>query len=410
MMAVNNVTVVGGVYRERCMHPRWDRFVGSGGRAASALAAMDVPVELYTYLDKQADGIFSGDAALLGIDLHTTSVDTTPSFEYVHGLSVPVIRGSEQECPPIIVNAANVLRFGMIEGDAIVSAERAVYDPQNAVNPQSFSANGSSARELALVLNRHEAQLFLGRQESNDEVMARELAEQEGAAIVVIKRGPHGALIYETEPNKISMVPAYKSRRVWKIGSGDNFAAHFACAWLHDKLSAPEAATQASLATAYYCDFGGNFPSRNALNLLNYSPICVKEGWESAERPSVYLAGPFFNLQQLWLIEQARSSLMGMGLAVFSPYHDVGRGSAEDVVDKDLQGIQETSLVLALVDGLDSGTIYEIGYARAINHPVIVYSESESQENLKMMEGSGCVIVDDFVSAIYHTVWEAVCD
>jgi nucleoside 2-deoxyribosyltransferase len=56
---------------------------------------------------------------------------------------------------------------------------------------------------------------------------------------------------------------------------------------------------------------------------------------------------------------------------------------------------------------MDAGTVYEIGYARAVGLPVIVYSESEPMEDLKMMKGSGCVLKDDFVSAIYHTVWEA---
>ncbi|MCF5884434.1 nucleoside 2-deoxyribosyltransferase, partial [Aeromonas veronii] len=59
-------------------------------------------------------------------------------------------------------------------------------------------------------------------------------------------------------------------------------------------------------------------------------------------------------------------------------------------------------------DGLDSGTIYEIGYARALNKPVIFYAENESVQDKKMIEGSNCYITDDYVSAIYHTVWEAI--
>jgi nucleoside 2-deoxyribosyltransferase len=78
----------------------------------------------------------------------------------------------------------------------------------------------------------------------------------------------------------------------------------------------------------------------------------------------VYLAGPFFDLAQVWLIEQARANLREMGLEVFSPYHDIGLGSANDVVAKDLEGIDASHLVFAIADGLDPGTLYEIGYAR----------------------------------------------
>jgi nucleoside 2-deoxyribosyltransferase len=122
----------------------------------------------------------------------------------------------------------------------------------------------------------------------------------------------------------------------------------------------------------------------------------------------VYLAGPFFTLAQLWLIEQARSNLENFGLNVFSPYHDVGHGSADDVVELDLEAIRQSDILFAVGDGLDPGTIYEIGYARARNIPVIVYCENESPDNQKMMVGSGCIISADYVSAIYKTFWAAV--
>lgn len=102
------------------------------------------------------------------------------------------------------------------------------------------------------------------------------------------------------------------------------------------------------------------------------------------------------------------ADLLAMGLDVFSPYHDVGIGSAEDVVEKDLEGVRDCDALFAIGDGLDSGTIYEIGYARALNKPVVYYAENESDQDNKMMEGSGCRITDDYVSAIYQTVWEAM--
>jgi nucleoside 2-deoxyribosyltransferase len=107
------------------------------------------------------------------------------------------------------------------------------------------------------------------------------------------------------------------------------------------------------------------------------------------------------------MVEQARADLGAMGLKVFSPYHDVGHGSADDVVLKDLDGIDKADMVFAIGDGLDSGTIYEIGYARAKNKPVVMYCENESTENKKMMQGSGCTLCNDYVSAVYKTLWTA---
>ena len=95
-------------------------------------------------------------------------------------------------------------------------------------------------------------------------------------------------------------------------------------------------------------------------------------------------------------------------MKVFSPYHDVGLGSADDVVGKDLEAIVDSDVVFAITDGLDAGTVYEIGYARALGKPVVVYSERQHPENLKMMEGSDCIMCTDYTTALYSTLWEAL--
>jgi nucleoside 2-deoxyribosyltransferase len=146
---------------------------------------------------------------------------------------------------------------------------------------------------------------------------------------------------------------------------------------------------------------------------LDVSPAtfreCTSLGRSSHSRhvPRVYLAGPFFTLAQLWLIEQARNDLRAAGLRVFSPYHDVGVGAAQDVVSADLQGVAECDLVFAIGDGMDPGTVFEIGYARAMGKPVVVYCETGPGESLKMMQGTDCLIEADYVSAVYRTLWKA---
>ena len=109
------------------------------------------------------------------------------------------------------------------------------------------------------------------------------------------------------------------------------------------------------------------------------------------------------------MVEQARNSLLAMGLEVFSPYHDVGLGIANDVVAKDLEALDRSDIVFALVDGLDTGTVFEIGYARARGIPVVVYSERhQGGEDLKMMEGTGCILCNDYTTSVYTALWEAV--
>jgi nucleoside 2-deoxyribosyltransferase len=74
----------------------------------------------------------------------------------------------------------------------------------------------------------------------------------------------------------------------------------------------------------------------------------------------------------------------------------------------DVKGIQDSCVLLAYLDGLDPGTLYEIGYAKALGKPVVVFVQREGEGDLKMIDGAGCIICDDFVTAIYQTVWVAM--
>jgi len=400
------IAVVGGIYHERCMRPRWREIFGSAGRAASAIAAMHGAVELHGYVDRYGADVVAQWATFskTPMVMRTRVASTSVVFDYHHGLETPRIHGAAEPLPEIEVGSRHIVRFGMLESDARVHGDRVVYDPQNALDPRPFHENGSTARELALVLNQHEASLMTGKKNATVEDMARELLQSHGASVVVVKRGPRGALVFDGAD--VHAVPAYRSQEVWKIGSGDNFVAHFAHQWMQRGRTPAESADLASRATAFYCETR-SFATPESLAAFNSPAIAVSARYAAGWRPTVYLAGPFFTLAQLWLVEQARDNLRSMGLTVFSPYHDVGLGSADDVVSKDLDGIRGADFVFAIGDGLDSGTIYEIGYARALGKPAIVYCENESEENKKMIEGSGCTLAKDYVGAIYQAIWLA---
>ena len=399
--------VVGGVYREYCVHPRWNEIFGSAGRAALAIATLDTPVVLHSYVNDEALLAMNERGAWLqSFQVHPTTVPDMVGFAYLHDMAVPQISNiPSQPYAPIAVIEDKVVRFGMLEGDAVVHAQWAVYDPQNGLASESFGANGSSANHLALVLNNFEAGRMAGMVGAHPSVTAPALAAQQNAEAVVVKMGPEGAFVWTAQGT--DQVPAYRTNRVWKVGSGDCFVAHFANAWMHESKSPRDAADIASRATSYYCETQG-FPSAHALASHGFPPLELSADYRSGVRRRVYLAGPFFDLAQVWMVEQARNNLREMGLRVFSPYHDVGLGSAHDVVVQDLQAIKECDLVLAITDGLDAGTVYEIGYARALNKPVIVYSERHKGESLKMMEGSGCTLCENYTTALYTTLWEAV--
>ncbi|WP_201565892.1 PfkB family carbohydrate kinase [Psychrobacter immobilis] len=403
------ITVVGGVYEEYCERPYWKEVYGSAGRAVEALNTLNCNTELHTYMNEQTKNIIVRRCALSDVTSTVKPVITNQliKFDYLYGLDdpniSPVIRQQQ-----IVVEAKNVLLFGMIEGEAAITADKVVYDPQNTFNPKMFNENSSSANLVALVLNRSEAYAMTkNKATSLDE--AAEILLIDNVKAIIIKDGPTGAYAFEINKNSITKkyIPSYATSNVQKIGSGDNFSAHFAYWWMVKSYSAEEAALRASRATAYYCLTKG-FANQQFFEEFNSFTDKLQEipNIKDLSQATVYLAGPFFTLSEVWLIHESYSQLKNMGLKVFSPYHDIGLGTADEVVMADLKAIEKADILFAICDGLDTGTIFEIGYARALNKKVVVYCESEKSESLKMLEGSDCVIVDDYVTALYKTVWE----
>ncbi|MGV8352662.1 PfkB family carbohydrate kinase, partial [Pseudomonas aeruginosa] len=80
-----------------------------------------------------------------GFKFNGAPAEAGVTFEYIHGLANPDIRRGTHARSTLAVSGEKVLRFGMIDGTAVVNADFAVFDPQNADEPESFSANGSTA-------------------------------------------------------------------------------------------------------------------------------------------------------------------------------------------------------------------------------------------------------------------------
>lgn len=413
-----DIHIVGGTYREICAWPHVDEFHGSGGRAAELVCQLSQKVKTYLHTAQEASlqKKISANIALNNCIIDFKPVAKTPTFKYLHPLSSPEIYPSKSSLeqgqkPTIKLHKENVLVFGMLEAKFDVRAKRLVYDPQNPLNPKGVRDSNLYADELALVLNRSEA-MSLYTQHSQDpknnhisvKMLAQEVLNSECVDVVVIKCGHKGAFIYDKVGNE-SWVNAYETKLVFPIGSGDCFAAAFAYYWMAESLNPTEASLRASVITAYYCE-NRTYPFFSDVERLlsELKPIVISH---DVETKKVYLAGPFFNLKEFWMINETRDALKSCGLDVFSPYHDIGVGSAIDVVHKDIDAIEDSDIIYALFDGNDPGTLFEIGYAIKCKKPVVIFAENATNEQLKMYEGTGCHIFSDFTTSIYQTCWKA---
>lgn len=391
-------TITGGIYVERCIEPEWDQVFGSAGRAALILSRAIPDLVLHSFRPPALKDALANLQFTTGARLEGPIGGVPIEFDYMHSLAVPRITprpDAIKDLGTLEVEDDAVLRFGMLEGDARVKAKRAVYDPQSAFDPQKFQANGSEADELALVVNLFEGRKLTAKETPEDIVDA--LLRDHGAKVVVLKMGSRGAMV--ACGSERSPVPAYRSGNVWKIGSGDVFSAAFLKFWAHDDLEPAVAADLASRSVSLYAEQRSLFlPEREELEAIEVDPVTPGNG-------KIYIAGPFFNLGEVWMIEEARKCLGDMGAETFSPLHDVGRGPADVVAQADLDGLDECDCVFAILNGGDAGTIFEIGYATAKGKPVVALAQNVKPEDLKMVEGSGCRVVDNFVTAIYQSVW-----
>lgn len=391
--------IAGGTYREICQHPQWDALFGSGLRAAAALSNLSSGSELHTYGPEgwREDITASAGAFRLEAVVHHSSDEIT--FHYFHPLSRVVIQPRlRQSAAAFTVEGDAVLRFGFLEGDAIVHAGVAVYDPQTGVASPRFRDNGSTVDRLAVVLNDWEAQLATG--ETGD-AAGTAMLEREQAEVVIIKSGPRGAIIHQTGKPP-TLVPPYRAETVFKIGSGDVFSAAFAHYWAERGLDPVSASDAASRSVAHFVA-GHNLPLPDIDGLKVGPPMIAGSGPRK-----VYLAGPFFHLSQRWLVDETLDCLERLDLPVFSPLHEVGTGGgAQRIAPADLAGLADCGVVLVLLDGIDPGTVFEAGHATANGKRIVALAERVEPYQLTMLEGTGARITRDFTTALYMAAWDA---
>jgi hypothetical protein len=407
------ISVVGGAYGETCSFPRRTLYRGSGGRAAAVLQSLGSEVAWHTLTGPELRNEFAAIAKHIGYELHACAAEVDVWFNYRFPLARPDIWPSDapRHRHAEAITADNLLVFGMLEGRPKTFAKRAVYDPQDGSGARAYGDNGSTAQELGMVVSLSEGRALTGQ--NDPDAIALVLLSEPTTSVVIVKCGPQGALVRTRSSSE--WVHSFPTERVYKIGSGDVFSAAFAQAWLMWNQAPGEAAWFASRATAEYVDAGQDrFTTVQVGDMQAQARFAQLKAGQSDARTipdkPIYLAGPFFTAAQQWAIDEARAALQDMGFRVFSPIHEVGEGLPEEVARKDLEGLERSMVVLALIDGLDAGTLFEIGYAVARGIPVVAVGESVAEGDLTMLLGTGCHVTDDLTTGIYAACWKMMGD
>jgi hypothetical protein len=398
--------VIGGTYDERVVVPDHQDVAGSGLRAAAALGTSR-DIQLVTALDSGTRQVAESVYATLGLDAVTIDRDSPVGFRYFSPIASPSIDGPAASHREALSGDADaVLIFGMVEsGPRNVRAGRAVLDPQRPRDLTGLDRDGIVADELTVVANARETRSLAPGASSLVEA-ARQLLRSSGSAAVVVKDSARGCFVQTAGTDEVHRIGPYPTRSVWPLGSGDVFAAGYAHAWCSG-ADPVEAARVASSSAAWWC--GTRITQVPAAILAGTSvsdlhPDAAPEFITPDKAPQIYLAAPFFTLAERWLVETCRNVLIGLGATVFSPFHDVGPGG-DEVAAHDLAGLDGADAVLALLDGWDPGTVYEVGWAHRKGLPVVGFLQGPSHEGTKMLVGTGAELHQDVSSALYRAVW-----
>ena len=127
----------------------------------------------------------------------------------------------------------------------------------------------------------------------------------------------------------------------------------------------------------------------------------------------IYLACPFFNIDEILKYEAAIEGLRARGYEVYVPREHTIDGAWEMsnqtwagyVFDEDVRAINESEVVIVMNFGMysDSGTAWEAGYAMAAGKRVIQVLCGEPNTTYSMMMISGADKVVSFRNVEY---WE----
>lgn len=110
------------------------------------------------------------------------------------------------------------------------------------------------------------------------------------------------------------------------------------------------------------------------------------------KRGNIYLAGPFFNSEQLGAMERVEKLLDKLKLPYYSPRkHLILKPKAswderKAVFNENIDAIAESKLMLACTEWPDTGTNWEMGFAFALRIPVVGFTHKADKINVMLAQ------------------------
>lgn len=125
----------------------------------------------------------------------------------------------------------------------------------------------------------------------------------------------------------------------------------------------------------------------------------------------IYIAAPFFNEEQLLLVQAVEAVLDFNNMPYYSPRSEgvlmnmtpeQKKERMKYIFDKNVEMLLLADVIVAVIDNYDTGTVWEIGFAFAKGKPVITLTDKDYELNImiKQCVKSHCKTVEQIPQAV----------
>lgn len=118
----------------------------------------------------------------------------------------------------------------------------------------------------------------------------------------------------------------------------------------------------------------------------------------------VYLASPFFTDEQKKVMDSLKECLDDLGYKTWAPYYEClvtpesTREYRRYAFECNMIALSECFFVVANIEGLDTGTVFEMGVAYSLKKPILAFSDNLDRK-LNLMLAMSCI---GFVNGLYE--------
>lgn len=216
---------------------------------------------------------------------------------------------------------------------------------------------------------------------------------------ILLKENRGGSRLFDPTSDMVDEIPALLGETVNSVGVGDVYSAVFVALI---EIGARDAAWKAARVATCYAQT--TYPDDLKRDTERSLALSVEQmrglggtvvPWHDRPKLQIYFAAPDFTYVDRTFIDQALEALAYHNFKVRRPVVENGEleiGSAIEQMQPmfvaDIEMLKECSLVFALPEKRDPGTLVEMGWAMASGIPVITYDPLNENTNTMVVAGS----------------------